>query len=310
MSNNELAVVGQKIVDKVSSRVQDLQQKGDLVLPKDYSAANALRSAWLELQDTKTKNKKPVLSACSQNSIMNTLLEMVTKGLNPSKKQCSFVAYGNKLTCQVEYPGNIRMVKSMAGADDVNATVVYKGDELDYEKIKGRTVIHSHKTSLENKINGEIIAAYATIEFPGEKPDYSEIMTLQQMKQAWKQGNMYKNENSDSFHNKFSEEACKKTVTNRTCKTYIRSSDDVNLLIAKANEAGIKMSEDIQAEQEVQEEIEENANSQVIDIELEEQDQEEKSTLVSGPMKNLDEAKKIKEKADEEVKNMPEEPDF
>lgn len=302
MSNTQLAKVGQRIVNKVSGRVQDLQKKGDLVLPVNYSAENALRSAWLVLQDTKTKSKKPVLSACSQNSIINSLLEMVIKGLNPSKKQCSFVAYGNKLICQPEYPGNIRMVKTMAGADDVNATVVYKGDELDYEKVKGRTVINKHKTSLENKMNGEIIAAYATIVFPGEKPDYTEIMTIDQIKQAWKQGNMYKDENSNSFHNDFSEEACKKTVTNRTCKVYIRSSDDINLE-AKVAKAEVKTSEDVKTEQEVEKEIEENANSEIIDIDV-----SEEPPTTPDPI-DKEEAEEIKEKADKEVLEADEEPE-
>ena len=48
-------------VDLILAKVQKFQQHGELDLPPNYSAANALKSAWLILQQTVDKDKKPVL---------------------------------------------------------------------------------------------------------------------------------------------------------------------------------------------------------------------------------------------------------
>jgi len=269
MSNNKLAMVKNDVIDVVQDKVEQFQQEGELDLPKNYSPENAMKSAWLELQSTKTKNKNPVLEVCSKDSIANALLKMVTLGLNPGKKQGYFIAYGKTLTFQPSYFGNIAVVKQTANAKDVNAQVIYKGDELDYEIKNGRTTIKSHQQSFEDKVKGEMLGAYAVIEFNDERPDYAEIMTIDQIKNAWKQGQTYK-EGGNSPHNNFGEEMAKKTVINRTTKSYINSSNDSHLVSEAVN-----YSNEVETEQEVEQEIEDNANSEVIDIEAEEVDEDQ-----------------------------------
>ena len=265
---NKLKMVKNDVIDVVQDKVEQFQKEGELDLPKNYSPENAMKSAWLELQSTKTKSKKPVLQACSKDSIANALLKMVTLGLNPGKKQGYFIAYGKTLTFQPSYFGNVAVVKQTANAKDVNPQVIYKGDELDYEIKNGRTKIKTHKQSFENKVNGKMLGAYAVIEFNDERPDYAEIMTIDQIKNAWKQGQTYK-EGGNSPHNNFGEEMAKKTVINRVTKSYINSSNDSHLV----SEA-INYSNEVETEQEVEQEIEENANSEVIDIQAEEVDEE------------------------------------
>ena len=80
----QLAVKG-TVVEDAGKQIEILQKKGNLALPPNYSAQNALMSAWLVLQETVDKNKLPVLQSCTRVSIVNSLLDMVIQGLNPSR---------------------------------------------------------------------------------------------------------------------------------------------------------------------------------------------------------------------------------
>ena len=93
------------IVEKVEKRIDELTDKRELELPPNYSASNALRTAWLKLQEIKDRKGNNVLDSCSDSSIGDALFKMVTMGLNPSKDQCYFIAYGPKLFCQPGYFG-------------------------------------------------------------------------------------------------------------------------------------------------------------------------------------------------------------
>ena len=293
MSENKIALVKKDTVDIVAKKVREFQERGELHIPPNYSPENAMKSAWLILQETKDKNGKPALEVCTKDSIANSLLDMIVQGLNPAKKQCYFIVYGNKLICQRSYFGSMAVVKNVAGAKDVWAEVVYKGDEFEYEIRKGKKYIRKHVQKLENIDIKNIVAAYAVIEFGDERPDYVEIMTINQIKQAWKQGQIYK-ENGYGTHQKFTEEMCKKTVINRACKAYINSSNDSNLLLRHFNRT-----EETLAEEEVNKEIAENANSEVIDIEsepIDEPEPEEEQTEDSEPKQSKEnELKKMQQ---------------
>ncbi|MEG0650444.1 MAG: RecT family recombinase [Oscillospiraceae bacterium] len=263
MKQSGLALIKKDTVDIVAERVRQFQENGELYFPANYSAENAMKSAWLALQETKDKNSKPVLEVCTKDSIANSLLDMVVQGLTPAKKQCYFIAYGKQLTLHRSYFGTMAVAKRVRPTiTDIYADVVYVGDEFEYEKVHGKTVITKHIQKLENVKKENIIAAYCTV-LEGEK-ESSDIMTIDQIKQAWKQSKM--NPVTDkgvisasSVHGKFTEEMCKKTVINRTCKPIINASDDGSLLIKTIKKA----EQDIEYAA-VNDEIEQNAN--VIEI--------------------------------------------
>jgi len=255
-------VAKKDIVDVVAGKVRGFIERGELHLPPGYSPENALKSAWLKLQTTTDKSGKPVLSTCTPSSVANSLLDMIVQGLNPAKDQCYFIAYGTQLVCQRSYFGSMAVVKNVAGAKDVYADVVYKGDVFAYE-IKGKQKqITKHTQKLENIDGKNIVAAYAVIEFE-DRAAYTEIMTMAEIKQAWLQGQVYK-EGGNSVHHKFAAEMAKKTVINRACKAFINSSNDSSLLIRAYNRAGETI-----AEAEMDQEIAEQANQDYIDIEAE-----------------------------------------
>ena len=256
------AVSLKSIVDKVSDSITKLEERREIHLPAHYSAPNALKAAWLTLQETTTRDNKPVLEACTNESISYALLDMVIQGLNPAKKQCYFIAYGKKLTMMRSYFGAMAVAKEVAGAQDIWAQVVYKGDEFLYSIKRGQKHIEKHIQKIENVCDKNITAAYCVIELP-EGREHVEIMTIDQIKKAWSQGQTYKGDGGTSPHNKFGEEMAKRTVINRACKALINSSNDVSLLFKKHfNEA-----EEAMAEAQMDEEIRENANKDYIDVE-------------------------------------------
>lgn len=254
-----IALVKKDTVDIVASKIRHFQDSGELHFPANYSPENALKSAWLTLQSVETKDHKPALQVCTKDSIANALLDMVVQGLNPSKHQCYFIAYGNKLTCQRSYMGTMAVTKSATGAKDIFAEVVYKGDDFKFSIVRGKKRVTEHTQTIENIERGEIIGAYCTL-VDAEDREFTEFMTIAEIKKAWAQSKM--NPNSEgSTHNKFPQEMCKKTVINRACKTFLNSSDDSSLVMKH-----FRRTEDEREQAEVEEELRDNANQTPIDV--------------------------------------------
>ena len=285
MSN--LALVKKDTVDIVAQKVREFQERGELHFPANYSPENAMKSAWLILQNTLDKDKKPVLTTCTMDSIANSLLDMVVQGLNPMKKQCYFIAYGKTLTCQRSYFGTMAVCKQVTGAKDIYAQVVYKGDEFEYEIKGARKQIIKHVQKIENVDYDNIVAAYCVIEFDDERSAFVDIMTIAQIKKSWAKSKMNPDAKG-STHEEYKEEMAKKTVINRACKSYINSSDDNSLVMKHFHRT-----EDVRSEEEVAQEIEDNANSESIDIEYEED--EETETEETIPENDMKENSKDKE---------------
>lgn len=213
------------IVDSTLQRIEAMQAAGELRIPKDYSAPNALKSAWLILQDVKDLNKRPVLESCTKESIAYALLNMVVQGLNPMKRQCSFIAYGNKLTLQREYQGSIAIAKR-AGLKTIVSNPIFKGDVFKWEinKETGTKSILSHEQEFEN-YGGEVVGAYAIVEMEDGSKNI-EIMSMNQIRQAWNQG---ATKGQSPAHKNFPDQMACKTVINRAVKMIINSSDDAAL---------------------------------------------------------------------------------
>jgi recombination protein RecT len=215
------------ITQQVLSRIELFKQSGELRLPPNYSAENALKSAYLTLLETKTKDNKPVLEACTKQSIANALLKMVVWGLSPLKKQCDFIAYGDKLQCDPEYTGNIVLAKRYGGLQEINANVVFKSDDFVFEidTETGRKKVVKHVQTLESVETKNIVGAYAVMVLKdGTKK--TEIMHMHQIRQAWEQGAA---RGQSPAHKNFPDQMAMRTVINRACKLLIRGSDDAVL---------------------------------------------------------------------------------
>jgi recombination protein RecT len=256
--------IKKKTVDVVDDRIKELQNTGEIDLPEDYSVGNALKSAWLKLQETQDKNKNPVLESCSKTSIQNALFDTVVQGFNPSKDQVYYIAYGKTLVAMASYFGNMTLAKRADPAiEDIWATTIYADDEVEVEIKRSRKYVKGHKTKWNNKNDDKVAGVYATVSYTKSsgKPDKQVIMTLSECKEAWSQGVPYKENNDRDVHNRFTSEMAKKTAINRICKPIIKSSSD-NYLFRKS----LARSNDIMAEEKSNKEIEENANTVIIDV--------------------------------------------
>lgn len=265
---NAVAVAKKETIDVVEKKVKEFQNQGDLHFPTNYSPQNALKSAWLTLQNTVDRNKKPALEVCTRDSVANALLSMVVQGLNPDKKQGYFIVYGNQLVFQRSYFGTMSVTKRVSGAKSIDAAVIYEGDEVDYQMTNGRITNLTHKQKFGNIDKEKIIGAYATIVFSKDEV-YHELMTIDEIRKAWSKSQMWGRENQverkGSTHDEFRQEMAKKTVINRACKKFLNSSDDSSLVIQQFNQQDEAI-EEAQAQQE----ISENANSEAIDVEYQE----------------------------------------
>ena len=85
-NNKALKEMQETTVNAVMKQVEELQQTGGLVLPKDYNVNNALKSAWIYIQTIETRTKQKAIDVCTKLSICNCLLEMVIRGQHPKKQ--------------------------------------------------------------------------------------------------------------------------------------------------------------------------------------------------------------------------------
>ena len=256
-----LAEKAKAYTEIVEAKIQQFMQSGQLDLPKNYSVANALKSAYLVLQAVEDKDGKKALTVCTRESIANALLDMVVQGLNPTKKQGYFIAYGQTLTFQRSYMG------AMAVAQMVNPFicdwgygVVYEGDKFEYKMRNGKKVDVEHTQTLSNVNADKIVGAYCIALDADGKPIKTEIMTYDEIKKSWsksktrpfdEKGNL----KPDSTHAMFKADMCLRTVINKNCKIIINASSDNALLLERINR-----NEDLADSAAVRVEIQERAN--------------------------------------------------
>ena len=219
------------ITDDVLNRVKEMKGKDGFLLPKGYSAENALKSAYLVLQGVKDRNKRPALEVCTKPSIANTLLNMVIQGLSPAKTQCYFIVYGNELQMQRSYFGTVAVLKRLDSVKNITAQVVHEGDKFEIGSDENfQTVVKEFQPSIENQ-DKEIAYAFARI-FKNDGTYVDTIMTKKEIDQSWSQTRQKNNKVQQNF----SQEMAKRTVLNRAAKMFINTSDDSDLLTGAIND--------------------------------------------------------------------------
>lgn len=113
-----------------------------------------------------------------------------------------------------------------------------------------------------------ITAAYSIVVSKYGEVKKTEIMTLAQIHQSWKQSRTPPFDNggkikSNSVHAKFPEAMCCKSVIARACKPIINSSDDKGVLVDS-----IKAAEQLSVTAENEADYIEHANIEMIDVEI------------------------------------------
>ena len=267
--NAEL-VVNNAFIDGLSMQLQEKTKYG-LSFPADYNPTNALMGAYLIMKETTDKNGKCILESCSQASIANSLMDMATLGLNASKKQGYFIAYGGKCQFQKSYFGNITLARRN-GLKTINAEIIYDGDTFKYHIENGMKVIDVHEQDFMNIDNDKILGAYAVaVMDDGRK--VVEVMNINQLKKAWNQRMGGLKEDASSTHMKFKDQMAKKTVINRLCKLIGNTSTDGN--ISEISDRLDEVAEVDMVAEDVAYEIENNANQVDFEDIVEPQDEQE-----------------------------------
>ncbi|WP_270167521.1 recombinase RecT [Paenibacillus sp. SYP-B4298] len=258
---NQVAIIQKDITDDVNRSLTRLKDDG-LILPPNYNASNALKSAFFKLQEVTDKAGKPALDVCTRESVANALLDMVVQGLSPAKTQCYFIVYGNKLQLNRSYFGTQAVLKRLSNIKDIWANVIYQGDVFDYEVAGGRERLVRHETKFENRDN-EILGAYAVVQTIDDEKILT-VMTKKEIESSWSQ-----TKTGQAVHKKFPQEMAKRTVINRAAKAYINTSDDSDLLVDAINRSTENEYDDridVTPEESVRAELVENANRQPIDV--------------------------------------------
>ena len=221
------------VADKVLARIKEMESIDALHLPKNYAVENALKAAWLVLQETEDRAHNKALTVCTKESIAYALLDMVLQGLSVAKKQGYFIVYGNKLQFSRSYFGTMAVAKRTGAVDGTpKAQVIYEGDDFVYKIENGKMVIVKHDQKLENVNNDKIRAVYAVVHLTNGTSEVT-IMTKDQVLKAWNQG---ATKGGSPAHKNFPEEMAKKTVINRALKAIINSTDDAWLYEGKADD--------------------------------------------------------------------------
>lgn len=264
---NAVATMKKDIADKVLDRIKTMESNQQLIFPANYAVGNALKSAYLMLQEIKDRNGKPALEVCTTASVANTLLDMVLQGLSPVKKQAYFIVYGQKLQLFRSYFGDQAAVRNAFVGKDVkiNAKVIYQDDEIEIGDVNGQDEVVSHIHKFENR-DKAILGAYATIIIDGEKSQ--EIMTKKEIDKSWAKAK------TKNVQNDFPQEMTKRTVIRRLCKRFLNTSDDASLFVVEAYNRTTEdeyKSDIVDTQEDLYEQIETQANQDefVIDGEYE-----------------------------------------
>lgn len=215
------------IAEQVMKRIEEMQSTKSIILPANYSPENALRSAWLIIQQTKDLNETPALQVCTGESIANALLDMVLQGLSPVKKQCYFIVYGNVLTMQKSYFGTIAISKRVAGVIDAVGVPIYQNDVFKYTRDlrTGVVTVTQHDQEFDNIDVTKLKGAYAIVTYEDGRIEY-EVMTMKQIKDSWAMG---KAKGQSKAHLNFPDQMACRTVITRALKIPVNSSSDSDL---------------------------------------------------------------------------------
>lgn len=230
---NEIQIYDNKALIGVADDYLNHEAKG-IVLPPNYDYRNAVSMLYLQCVSATTADGQPVLEACTPDSIKRTVQEMVSKGLNPAKKQCYAIPYAVKdkdtkqiiryeLQLQESYFGKIKRVYDEnpdVVRNSIHAQCIYEGDDFQFEIVNGRRVITKHVQKFENISDANIIGAYATVQFK-DGTTKSEIMTTAEIKKSWAMSRA-----GGAVHANFTHEMCCKTVESRLAKHLSNSTDD------------------------------------------------------------------------------------
>jgi recombination protein RecT len=210
-------------------------------------------------------NHDDYLKKCDPNKVVMEALKAATLKL-PINKQLGFayvVPYKKKGVpipqFQIGYKGYIQLAMRTGQYRYLNADVIYEGEEIEENRLTGNIEITGEKES--EKVQGYF--AYMELINGFSKTVY---MSKEDMKKHGKKYSPSYNYKSSAWQTDFDSMGLKTVIRKLLSKYGIMSTEMITAFSKETNYT---------PEEEVQQEIDEKANSEVIDIENEEEEGEE-----------------------------------
>lgn len=251
-----------EMVMKVAERVQQMVTDEQINIPQNYSVVNAVQAAYFKLTEVDFKKRKALIDEATPESVAFALQDMAIQALSVAKNQGYFIVYGDKMQFTRSYHGTQAVIKRMSGIKDIWANVIWKGETFDVEyNDRGQLAFKGHKVDWKAATGKkeDIEGAYCIIE-RDDGIQFLTVMTMDEIKTSWSQSSM------KAVQDKYPQEMSKRTVINRAAKAFINTSDDSDLFIESVNRTTENEYENERREVGPQEEINENANKELLDI--------------------------------------------
>lgn len=295
MENKKELVKPVLVEEKALAKIQAYMELG-MTIPEGFSPANSLKKARFMLNDMKVGGK-PVLEVCTEESVMQALLESVAKGLDFSESQIYFIPRNNQMTTMESVYGRIVRAKRASKYYKPIVGYVHEGDIFDFgiDVNTGYTKIIEHKTSVEN-LDKPFIAAYAYVTDNDGNTDVF-VMTRKEWLKSWT-----KSSNGASVAKEFERDMIYRTIIKKSTKSLVNSNvkymgvliddeDDTPL----AGETAPMIDKSKVGEVVEYEEVTETVDASTLNNKEE----------LSGANASADDPKTIKEEKKEQVKERP-----
>lgn len=266
-----------EMVMKVAERVQQMVENEQINIPQNYSVVNAVQAAYFKLTEVDFKKRKALIDEATPESVAFALQDMAIQALSVAKDQGYFIVYGDKMQFTRSYHGTQAVIKRMNGIKDIWANVIWKGETFDVEyNDRGQLAFKAHQVDWKAATGKkeDIEGAYCIIE-RDDGIQFLTVMTMDEIKTSWSQSSM------TAVQDKYPQEMSKRTVINRAAKAFINTSDDSDLFIGAINRTTENEFQNERKEVGPQDEINEKANTEVLDFEPEPEVAEENTRNVN-----------------------------
>lgn len=217
MENKKELVKPVLVEEKALAKIQAYMELG-MTIPEGFSPANSLKKARFMLNDMKVGGK-PVLEVCTEESVMQALLDSVAKGLDFSESQIYFIPRNNQMATMESVYGRIVRAKRASKYYKPIVGYVHEGDIFDFgiDVNTGYTKIIEHKTSVEN-LDKPFIAAYAYVTDNDGNTDVF-VMTRKEWLKSWT-----KSSNGASVAKEFERDMIYRTIIKKSTKSLVNSN--------------------------------------------------------------------------------------
>lgn len=132
-------------------RSDTMKAQFEAALPKHITPDRFVRVAMTAI------NRVPALRKCTQESLMQCLLDCSAIGLEPDGRRAHLIPYGDKCTLILDYKGMVELVRRSGDVRKIHADIVCEDDE--FEADPGEVI--RHKIDYRKTDRGPVYAVYA-----------------------------------------------------------------------------------------------------------------------------------------------------